>query len=302
MDRTLTLGTRGSPLAVAQANKVAAALEAAHGWASGTVVIRTIRTSGDKIQDRPLAEVGGKALWTKELDRALLDRETDLSVHSMKDVESQRPETLVIAAMLERADGRDRLIGVGSIEGLKQGALVATSSPRRAAQLLSLRPDLKIEPIRGNVQTRLDKIARGEADATMLAAAGLDRLGIEAGSPVPVEVMLPAPGQAAIGIECRADDDEMVRLLSAINHEATCRAVRIERAFTRALGGSCHSPIAALAEVTPDGMRLRAEILSGDGTERISEDRMVADEPAAEALAAAMLDRACPATRKLFEA
>ena len=302
MERILTLGTRGSPLAVAQANKVAAALEAAHGWASGTVVIRTIRTSGDKIQDRPLAEVGGKALWTKELDRALLDRETDLSVHSMKDVESQRPETLVIAAMLERADGRDRLIGVGSIEGLKQGALVATSSPRRAAQLLSLRPDLKIEPIRGNVQTRLDKIARGEADATMLAAAGLDRLGIEAGSPVPVEVMLPAPGQAAIGIECRADDDEMVRLLSAINHEATCRAVRIERAFTRALGGSCHSPVAALAEVTPDGVRLRAEILSGDGAERIFEDRMVADEQAAEALAAAMLDRACPATRTLFEA
>jgi hydroxymethylbilane synthase len=264
-------------------------------------VIRTIRTSGDKIQDRPLAEVGGKALWTKELDRALLDGETDLSVHSMKDVESERPDTLMIAAMLERADVRDRLIGLGSIEGLKPGALVATSSPRRAAQLLSLRPDLTIEPIRGNVQTRLDKIARGEADATMLAAAGLDRLGIEEGSPVPVETMLPAPGQAAIGIECRSDDDEMRGLLSAINHEDTCRAVRIERAFTRALGGSCHSPVAALAEVTADGLRLRAEILSGDGAERIAEDRTIADEAGAEALAAAMLERACPATRALFD-
>ena len=301
MDRTIILGTRGSPLAVAQANKVAAALEAAHGWDSGTVVIRTIRTSGDKIQDRPLADVGGKALWTKELDRALLDRETDLSVHSMKDVESERPDTLVIAAMLERADGRDRLIGVGSIEGLKQGALVATSSPRRAAQLLALRPDLHIEPIRGNVQTRLDKIARGEADATMLAAAGLDRLGIEEGSPVPVDVMLPAPGQAAIGIECRSDDTEMRDLLMAINHEDTCRAVRIERAFTRALGGSCHSPVAALAEIASDGVRFRAEILSGDGAERIAEDRMIADEAGAEALAAAMLERACPATRALFD-
>ncbi|MEO8142035.1 MAG: hydroxymethylbilane synthase, partial [Sphingomicrobium sp.] len=266
----------------------------------GTVVIRTIRTSGDKIQDRPLAEVGGKALWTKELDRALLDRETDLSVHSMKDVESERPDTLVIAAMLERADARDRLIGVGSIEGLKKGALVATSSPRRAAQLLSLRPDLKIEPIRGNVQTRLDKIARGEADATMLAAAGLDRLGIEAGSPVPVDVMLPAPGQAAIGIECRADDAEVRDLLGTINHDDTCRAVRIERAFTRALGGSCHSPVAALAEIMSDGVRLRAEILSGDGAERIAEDRIIADEAGAEALAATMLARACPATRALF--
>ena len=300
MTRTFTLGTRGSPLAVAQARSVAGALEAVHGWASGTVVIRTIRTSGDKIQDRPLAEVGGKALWTKELDRALLIQETDLSVHSMKDVESQRPETLVIAAMLERADGRDRLIGVGSIEGLKPGALVATSSPRRAAQLLALRPDLRIEPIRGNVQTRLDKIARGEADATMLAAAGLDRLGIEAGSPVPVETMLPAPGQAAIGIECRSDDEEMRGLLAAIDHQATHAAVRIERAFTRALGGSCHSPVAALAEVTDDGMRLRAEILSGDGAERIAEDRIVANEGEAEALAAAMLERACPATRNLF--
>ena len=299
MERTITLGTRGSPLALAQARSVASALEAAQGWASGTIVIRPIRTSGDRIQGS-LAEVGGKALWTKELDRALLDRDTDLSVHSMKDVESERPVSLVIAAMLERADVRDRLIGAGSIDGLKQGALVATSSPRRAAQLLSLRPDLKIEPIRGNVQTRLDKIARGEADATMLAAAGLDRLGIEAGSPVPVEAMLPAPGQAAIGIECRSEDEAMRALLEAIDHRATHRAVAIERAFTRALGGTCHSPVAALAEAAPEGVRLRAEILSADGSERIGDELMVEEEGEAEALARALLGRASAATRALF--
>jgi len=307
MERTLVLGTRGSPLAVAQARSVAGALEAAHGWGPDTVVIRTIRTSGDKIQDRPLAEAGGKALWTKELDLALLGGETDLSVHSMKDVESERLDDLVIAAMMERADVRDRLIGARSIEALPEGALVATSSPRRAAQLCHLRPDLRIEPIRGNVQTRLDKIGRGEADATILAAAGLDRLGIEAGAPVPVEAMLPAPGQAAIGIECRADDDEVRALLMAIDHRATHLAVGIERAFTRALGGSCHSPVAALAEVfgaelTSSGVRFRAEILSGDGAERVAENREIADEAEAETLARNMLGRASVAMRGLFDA
>ncbi len=300
MGRIITLGTRGSPLAVVQARSVAAALEAAHGWPAETVVIRTIRTSGDRIQDRPLAEVGGKALWTKELDLALLSGESNLSVHSMKDVESERPATLLIAAMLERADVRDRLIGARSIKALPEGALVATSSPRRAAQLRHLRPDLRIEPIRGNVQTRLDKIARGEADATMLAAAGLDRLGIEAGSPVPVDKMLPAPGQAAIGIECRADDREMRALLLAIDHQATSRAVVIERAFTRALGGSCHSPVAALAELKTSSVRLRAEILSADGSERIAEERTIENEAEAGALARAMLGRASAATRGLF--
>ena len=301
MERLITLGTRGSPLALAQARSVAAALETAHGWAAGAVVIRAIRTSGDKIQDRPLAEVGGKALWTKELDLALLSGESDLSVHSMKDVESNRPAALVIAAMLERADVRDRLIGARSIEALPEGGTVGTSSPRRAAQLLALRPDIHIEPIRGNVQTRLDKISRGEADATMLAAAGLDRLGIEEGAPVPIEAMLPAPGQAAIGIECRADDAEVRALLSAIDHRATHRAVLIERAFTRALGGTCHSPVAALAEIGADGVRLRVEILSGDGSERITEDRIVESEDDAAALGRDLLGRASAATRALFE-
>jgi len=284
---------------MAQARSVAAALEAAHGWAAGSVVIRPIRTSGDRIQGS-LADVGGKGLWTKELDLALLEGTSDLSVHSMKDVESERPDALEIAAMLERADVRDRLIGARSIGGLPEGAVVATSSPRRAAQLLHLRPDLRIEPIRGNVQTRLDKIARGEADATMLAAAGLDRLGIEAGSPVPVEDMLPAPGQAAIGVECRTDDEDMRALLAAIDHHATHRAVGIERAFTRALGGTCHSPVAALAELTSAGVRLRAEILSADGAERIGEEQIVGEAGEAEALARALLGRASPATRDLF--
>ena len=302
MGRSITLGTRGSPLALAQARSVAAALEAAHGWPGGTVVIRTIRTSGDKIQDRPLAEVGGKALWTKELDLALLGGESDLSVHSMKDVEGERPETLVIAAMMERADVRDRLIGARSIEALPEGGTVGTSSPRRAAQLLHWRPDLHIEPIRGNVQTRLDKIARGEADATMLAAAGLDRLGIEEGAPVPIEAMLPAPGQAAIGIECRADDDEVRALLAAIDHRSTRRAVEIERAFSRALGANCHSPVAAFADILPDGgVRLRAEILSSDGRERIAEERIVTGEAEAAALGREMLGRAGAPTRALFE-
>ena len=301
MERSITLGTRGSPLALVQARSVAAALETAHGWSSGTVVIRTIRTSGDRIQDRPLAEVGGKALWTKELDLALLSGESDLSVHSMKDVESDRPDTLVIAAMMERADVRDRMIGARSIDALPAGGTVGTSSPRRAAQLLHWRPDLHIEPIRGNVQTRLDKIARGEADATMLAAAGLDRLGIEEGVPVPIETMLPAPGQAAIGIECRADDAEVIALLAVIDHRATHQAVDIERAFTRALGGTCHSPVAALAEISRNGVRLRAEILGADGVERISEDRMIENEIDAAAMALAMLDRASAATRALFQ-
>ena len=171
--RPFTIGTRGSPLALAQAHMVAAALEKAQGWPEGTVVILPVKTSGDRIQDRPLAEVGGKALWTKELDLALPAGETDCSVHSMKDVESDRPETLAIAAMLERADVRDRLIGAESIQDLAEGALVGTSSPRRAAQLKRLRPDVRTTSIRGNVDTRLAKCAAGEVDATLLAVVFL---------------------------------------------------------------------------------------------------------------------------------
>ena len=194
MDRPLTLGTRGSPLALAQARLVAAALEAAHGWDAGNVRIFPVRTSGDREQSQPLADIGGKALWTKELDLALLAGETDFSVHSMKDVESERPDALSIAVVLERADVRDRLIGAASIEALPRRARIGTSSPRRAAQIRRLRPDLTIAPIRGNVETRLAKVAAGEFDATLLAAAGLDRLGRgRVGVAIAVEAMLPAP-------------------------------------------------------------------------------------------------------------
>src|SRR5207253_8339767 len=175
MPQIYRIGTRGSPLAMAQARMVATALRDVHGWTADRIEIVPITTSGDLIRDRPLSEVGGKALWTKELDRQLIEGGTDMSVHSMKDVESVRPTELAIAAMLPRADVRDRLIGAESLEALPPGARVGTSSPRREAQLLRRRPDLNIVPIRGNVETRLRKIETGEADATLLAAAGLDR-------------------------------------------------------------------------------------------------------------------------------
>ena len=185
----LRLGTRGSPLALAQARKVAAAIETAQRWPDGWVQIVEIRTTGDKVQNKPLADIGGKALWTKELDRALLEGEVDLCVHSMKDVESIRPAGIHIAAVRPRGDVRDRIIGGESIEKLKPGAVVGTSSPRRAAQLKRLRADLRIVPIRGNVETRLKKVERGEVDATLLSAAGLKRLGISVGFAIPTEII-----------------------------------------------------------------------------------------------------------------
>ena len=304
MDRPIVLGTRGSPLALAQARLVAAALETVHGWDQGFVCIVPIRTSGDREQRRPLADIGGKALWTKELDLALLAGETDLSVHSMKDVESERPNTLSIAAVMVRADVRDRLIGAESIEELPQGARMGTSSPRRAAQLLRLRPDLEVAPIRGNVESRLAKIANGEFDGTLLAAAGLLRLGRSGtGKTIATEVMLPAPAQGAIGVECRADDAKMIELLAAIDHGPSHRAVTAERAFTRTLGGTCHSPVAALAIEEAGALWLRGEILSEDGAERLSgEVRFVNDDPGPpEKLARQLLAEAPDAIRRLFE-
>jgi len=284
MDRPLRIGTRGSPLALAQARLVAEAVQAAHGRA---VELVPIVTSGDVVQDRPLAALGGKALWTRELDAWLAAGRTDLSVHSMKDVETVRPASLAIAAMLARADPRDRLIGADSIAALPQGARVGTSSPRRTAQLLARRPDLHPLPIRGNVQTRLAKVARGEVDATLLAAAGLDRLGIDAGIPLD---LLPAPAQGAIGVEILADRDDLRALLAAIDDRPTHEAVDAERAFLAALGGDCHSAVAALAE----GGRLRAEILSADGREVHAGD----GEP--EDLARRLLAQASAALRAMF--
>ena len=294
MDRPLRIGTRGSPLALAQADLAAAALRAAHGWPEEAVEIVAITTSGDRIQDRPLAEVGGKALWTKELDRCLLDGRTDLSVHSMKDVETFRPDALAIAAMLPRADPRDRLVGADSIAALRQGARVGTSSPRRSAQLLARRPDLVIVTMRGNVQTRLAKLERGEADATLLAAAGLDRVGLgEIGTAI--DEMIPAPSQGAIGVEVLAQADEVRALVEAIDDAATHRCVDAERSFLAAIGGDCRSAVAAQARCDGDGIWLRAEILLPDGSEVCGGE---GGDPAA--LARELLDAASPGLRALF--
>ena len=299
-----TIGTRGSPLAMAQAHMVADALMAAHGWPSDRVEIKPVKTSGDRIQDRPLAEVGGKALWTKELDLALLAGETHCSVHSMKDVESERPDTLSIAVMLPRADIRDRLIGAASIADLPQGARVGTSSPRRAAQLKRLRPDLLVVSIRGNVDTRLAKLSAGDVDATLLAAAGLDRLGrSDVGAAIDLAEMLPAPAQGAIGIECRSDDVATAELLKAINHDETYQAVRAERAFTLALGGTCHSPIAASARVDGAEIHFECELLSEDGSDHLVEVMRfpVGDLESPALLARRMLKMAPPSIHRLFE-
>lgn len=299
------LGTRGSPLALVQARMAAAALIAAHGWPEDAVEIVIVRTSGDRIQDRPLAEIGGKALWTKELDRALLEGEIDCAVHSMKDVETIRPDSIAIAAMLPRARVEDRLIGAESIAALKPGAVVGTSSPRRAAQLRRLRPDLSIVTFRGNVATRLARLEAGEADATLLAAAGLDRLGQgEVGTRIPLDVMLPAPAQGAVGIEIRAGDAAMRQAVAAISDADTMDCVMAERALLLALGGTCHSPVAALARIGEEGILLRAEILTGDGGEHVSGAARMDrgdPEPATE-LGRHLLDQASPALRALFMA
>ena len=297
----LKLGTRGSPLALIQANMVKDALFAAHGIASE---IHVIRTTGDRVQDRALAEIGGKALWTKELDRALLDGEIDLAVHSMKDVETIRPASIVIAAMLERADVRDRLVGADSLAAIRDNGVVGTSSPRRRAQVLRARPDVSVVLFRGNVDTRLAKLAAGEADATLLAAAGLDRLGRDdVGVALAIEELLPAPAQGAVGIECRADDAMTAALLAAIDHQATSRAVRCERAFLATLDATCHSPIAALATIADDKVILRAELLSEDGGDHVAGDASGRDgEALARDLASALLERATPAIRAGFGA
>ena len=300
----LRLGTRGSPLALAQARKVASAIEAAQRWPDGFVELITVTTTGDKVQDRPLAEIGGKALWTKELDKALLAGELNFCVHSMKDVESVRPKDIHIAAVRPRGDARDRLIGAESIDALKQGAVVGTSSPRRAAQLLRLRPDLRIVPLRGNVETRLKKVEAGEVDATLLASAGLKRLGLSVGVSIPVEIILPAPAQAVIGMECRTNDTETQSVLSTVSNSITYACVMAERAFTRALGGSCASPVAALAVLEDGDLRMRAQLFSEDGSEMV-EDRAVfecGDHKTPEQLAHNMLATAPAAIRKLFAA
>src|SRR3954452_3708993 len=300
----LRLGTRGSPLALAQARKVAAAIETAQRWPDGWVQIVEIKTTGDKVQDRPLAEIGGKGVFTKERDRALLEEEVDFCVHSMKDVESVRPDGIHIAAVRPRGDVRDRIVGADSIDALKQGAVVGTSSPRRKAQLLRLRPDLEIVPIRGNVETRLRKVEEGEVDATLLAAAGLKRLEISAGTAIPTEIILPAPGQAVIAMECRTNDTRTQSVLTTVNNQITYDCVMAERAFTRALGGTCSSPVAAFCVLEDGDLRMRGQLFSEDGSDMV-EDRAVmdcGDHSPAEELARSLLAGAPESIRRLFGA
>ncbi|GEO00946.1 porphobilinogen deaminase [Novosphingobium sediminis] len=299
----LKLGTRRSPLAVAQAEETRSRLCAAHGWDEACVELVTVVASGDQVLDRPLAEIGGKALWTKELDAWLADGSIDFAVHSMKDVETERPEALVIAAVLPREDVRDVLVGAESVAAIPAGARVGTSAPRRAAQMLHARPDVTVVGFRGNVATRLGKLEAGEADVTLLAAAGLNRLGETAvGSPLDSETWLPAPAQGAIGVECLAARTDLRALLDAIDHKPSHAAIDAERALLRGLGGTCHSPIALLTTAEGDMLTLRAALFSPDGAERIeaSASFLAGDSEGPAALASTLLGSASEAIRRHF--
>ncbi len=266
----MRIGTRGSPLALVQARLVSDRLKAAQPFLPEAEIV-VIRTTGDRIQDRKLDEIGGKGLFTKEIEEALLEGAIDLAVHSMKDMATVLPPGLVVGAMLPREDPRDAWFSpnAANIAGLPKAARVGTSSLRRQAQILAQRPDLIVTTLRGNVGTRLAKLAAGEAEATVLALAGLKRLGLadKATSILSTEAMLPAVGQGAIGIEIRADDEAMTALLAAIDDRATSTAVAAERACLAVLDGSCRTPIAALAEHEPGGvLRLRSLIALPDGS------------------------------------
>ena len=264
------IGTRGSPLALAQAHMVQAMLAAAHGVPKEAVEICIIKTTGDAIQDRPLAEVGGKGLFTKEIEQALLDNEIDLAVHSSKDMVTVLPPGLVLAACLEREDARDVFVSskAKSITELPIGATMGSASLRRQAQVKLLRPDINIVPLRGNVGTRLQKISEGVADATILALAGLKRLGLaeHATAILDPKDFLPAVGQGAIGIEIRENDAKTRACVDAINHDATLTAVTAERAFLAVLDGSCKTPIAGHATLDGDVLSFRGLIAKPDGS------------------------------------
>ncbi len=267
----LRIGTRGSPLALAQAHETRDRLIAAHPHlaAPGAIEIVVFKTTGDRILDRTLAEAGGKGLFTKELEEALFDNRADLAVHSMKDVPTQLPDGLEIATLLPREDPRDAFFARsgGGLTDLPAGAVVGTAGLRRQAQVLELRPDLTIVPLRGNVQTRLSKLDAGEVDATLLALAGLRRLGLTSRitAVLEPETMLPAVAQGAIGIEIRSDDSDTRALLAPLNCAETMVRVTAERALLAALDGSCRTPIAALAMLEGDRLHLRAKVLSHDG-------------------------------------
>ncbi len=266
---TLKIGTRGSPLALAQAYETRKRLMDSHSLDEDAIEIKVISTEGDRIQDKALRDFGGKGLFTKEIEEALLDGSIDLAVHSMKDVQTQLIDELRITAHLPREDVRDGFISrdVSHIDELPQGAVVGTSSLRRQAQVKKRRPDLEVVTFRGSVQTRLEKLERGDVAATFLAVAGLKRLGLtnELTTAIETDVMLPAVAQGAIGIECRTGDERVETLVSVLNDKKTEICVTAERAFLRKLDGSCRTPIAALAEIDGDKIHFRGEILAHNG-------------------------------------
>jgi hydroxymethylbilane synthase len=266
----IRIGTRGSPMALYQAGLVRDRLCAAHPGRAGAVELLPIRTTGDRVQTRLLTEIGGKGLFTKEIEEALLDRRVDLAVHSLKDMETVLPAGLEIGAILARDDPRDALVSRGGagLADLPQRARIGTASLRRRAQLLRYRGDFEIAPMRGNVGTRLDKLAAGEVDALVLALCGLERLG-KAGLASEIlapEAMLPAVGQGVLAIECRAGDPALRQLLAPLNDPASAACAAAERAMLAALDGSCRTPIAGLATIAADYLSLDALLLSPDGS------------------------------------
>ena len=269
--QTLKIGTRGSPLALAQAHETQARLMQAHGLPEQAFEVMVISTSGDRIQDRPLSEAGGKGLFTKEIEEALLERRIDIAVHSSKDMPTVLPDGLELSAFLPREDARDAFIGKAAkrIADLPLGAKVGSSSLRRQALIRRMRPDLDVVMFRGNVQTRLRKLDEGIAEGTILAYAGLKRLGLESvvTDLMPLETFPPAPGQGAIGIETRIGDRAVEKMLAAIHHVPTGQALACERAFLAALDGSCRTPIAGHATVAGENLSFAGLIISPDGTE-----------------------------------
>lgn len=300
-DAPLNIGTRGSPLALAQAHETRARLMAAFGLPEDAFRIVVIKTTGDRVLDRPLSEIGGKGLFTKEIEDALLAGSIDIAVHSMKDMPVYQPDGLLLDTYLPREDVRDAFVSLhyASLADLPAGTVVGSSSLRRRAQLAHRRPDLHLVEFRGNVQTRLQKLADGVAGATFLAMAGLNRLGRTdvARGAIDVDDMLPAVAQGAIGIERRESDDRAATLLAAIHDHDTGLRLAAERAFLRELDGSCQTPIAGLAVLDDNLLRLRGEILKPDGSVSIDEmldgDARDGDAIGVE-LARRLLDRAGP--------
>lgn len=268
----LRIGTRGSPLALAQAHEVQGLL------ATMETEIVVIKTTGDRVLDRPLADIGGKGLFSKEIDEALLDGRVGIAVHSMKDLETRLPGGIVLAAVLEREDPRDVFIShkASSLDGLAAGSVVGTSSLRRQAQILGRRPDLRVVPFRGNVQTRMQRLKDGDADATLLALAGLKRLGLADAATMILDpdVLVPAVGQGAIAITCRDGDSAAMASLAALDHAPSRSRIAAERAMLAALDGSCRTPIGGLAEIGENGaLTLRGLVARADGTEIIETTR-----------------------------